>query len=54
MTPKKPRPIGRLSQLSKRNRLVRRALGQWVATDQQTRNSPLTRFQIADADWRGE
>lgn len=28
---KKKRPMGRLPQLSKRLRLVRRSLGQWVA-----------------------
>lgn len=31
MPAKKKRPTGRLAQLSKRLRLVRRSLGQWVA-----------------------
>lgn len=35
LPPRKPRPTGRLPQLNKRYRLVRRALGQWSAPEQQ-------------------
>lgn len=39
-TPKRQRPTGRLSQLSKRTRLTRRALGQWQPQVPQVRRTP--------------
>lgn len=50
--PKPRRPVGRLSQLSKRNRLTARALGQWKPEPQQVRNSPLTRYALEEALWK--
>jgi hypothetical protein len=49
MTPKKPRPVGRLGQINKRARLVRRALNQWKAQEQ--REAATTRLEMAVAEW---
>jgi len=50
--PKRPRPVGRLGQLNKRTRLVRRSLGQWTAQPQTTRNSPITRYSLEELAWK--
>lgn len=50
--PKRPRSQGRLSQLSKRQRLVRRSLGQWTAQPASTRSSPITRLSLAEAEFK--
>ncbi len=50
--PKPRRPVGRLSQLSKRSRLTARSLGQWKAQEQAVRNSPMTRYSLAETEWK--
>lgn len=52
--PKPPRPVGRLGQLNKRNRLVRRALGQWTAPQQIAKEEAVTRYTLAETEWRAE
>jgi hypothetical protein len=52
--PKRPRALMRLPQCNKALRLVRRSLKQWVAQPQSVRNSPLTRYGIADAEFKEE
>lgn len=52
--PKPPRPVGRLPQLSKRLRLVRRALGQWSAPQQVAKEEAVTRYGLAELEWRAE
>lgn len=52
--PKPIRPVGRLGQLNKRNRLVRRALGQWSAPQQVAKEEAVTRYTLDDAEWRKE
>lgn len=53
-TPKHPRPMGRLGQLNKRTRLVRRSLGQWKPQEQTVREAVVTRLELAETEWRGE
>jgi hypothetical protein len=51
--PIKPhRPFGRLPQCNKANRLRRRALGQWAPQPVAVRNSPLTRYSLAETEWK--
>ena len=50
--PKRPRPFGRLAQLSKATRLRRRELGQWQAQSAQVRHSAVTRFALAETEWK--
>lgn len=52
MTPKKPRSIGRLSQLSKRSRLTRRSLGQWTAQPNVARVDSESRYELEENLWR--
>lgn len=53
-TPKRPRPVGRLAQCNKITRLRRRALGQWQAQSQEVRHSAVTRYGLAEIEWREE
>ena len=50
--PKRPRPFGRLAQLSKATRLRRRALGQWQAQPRAVRHSAVTRYSLEESAWR--
>lgn len=51
----KPRKTqGRLGQCNKAFRLRRRALNQWRPQPQQVRQSAVTRFSLAEAEWREE
>lgn len=52
MTPKKPRPFGRLAQCSKVLRLQRRRLGQWKAQENVARVDAETRYALAEQEWR--
>jgi hypothetical protein len=52
--PKRPRALMRLPQCNKVLRLVRRSLNQWVAQAPVPRNSPITRYSIADAEWKAD
>jgi len=52
-TLKTPRPVGRLGQLNKRSRLVRRGLGQWKAPEQVAKEEAMTRYMLAELEWRG-
>lgn len=52
MTPKKPRPVGRLPQCSKVLRLQRRRLGQWVAQVNVARVESETRYSMEEKLWR--
>lgn len=51
--PKRPRPVGRLGQLNKRFRLVRRHLGQWQPQPPQVRGQEvITRYALEEALWK--